>query len=279
MTNAEQWRDRSAQQLVRYEALVQLLDDIQVVDDLPKIAQRVARQWKYFANVACWRLAVADEGGFLVVDGARGEATLLEVQTLSPWDAHHWALQRPCLIGVDEAEQRPAPPEHLVGRGVTEVQILPFIRSDRCTGLLSVGARHEAFNDLDNKFIRLFGGQLTDRISDLLRRRFASRMIRESEARYRGLAENSADWIWAMSLDGRTTYTNDLGLQLLGLTREEIGETDLMALVHPDDRGTLMQTFAHAANNGQGWRNVLIRWRTSLGDYRAFESNASPMFD
>jgi hypothetical protein len=48
------------QQLARYEALVQLFEEIQLVDDLEQIARRVATQWKYFANVAAWRLAVVD---------------------------------------------------------------------------------------------------------------------------------------------------------------------------------------------------------------------------
>lgn len=95
-----------------------------------------------------------------------------------------------------------------------------MIRAERCIALLSVAARHEPFNELDNKFIRLFGGHLADRISGILRRRQADRLLRESEIRYRGLAENSADWVWSIGANGRVSYTNDRGLERLGLSQE-----------------------------------------------------------
>jgi hypothetical protein len=69
MTNTKQWDAPAAQQLVRYEALTQLFEDILAVDDLVQIARRVATRWKYFANVACWRLVVVDAEGYLVIDG------------------------------------------------------------------------------------------------------------------------------------------------------------------------------------------------------------------
>lgn len=49
MPQSEQWDAPAVQQLARYEALVQLFEEIQLVDDLEKIARRVATQWKYLA--------------------------------------------------------------------------------------------------------------------------------------------------------------------------------------------------------------------------------------
>ena len=73
MTANAQWHDLTAQHLVRYEALFKLLDDIQALEDIPAIAQQVATQWKYFAGVAAWRLVIAAQPGFLLIDGARGD--------------------------------------------------------------------------------------------------------------------------------------------------------------------------------------------------------------
>ncbi len=185
MTNTKQWDAPAAQQLVRYEALTQLFEDILAVDDLAQIARRVATRWKYVANVACWRLVVVDEEGYLVVDGIRGEASLASVQELSGWDLYHWSRQRPCLLRPAERLDGVEPPEHLTGRGITEIQVLPFFRAGRCIALISVAARHEPFNELDNKFVRLCGGHLADRVSYILRRRQADRLLRESEVRHR----------------------------------------------------------------------------------------------
>jgi PAS domain S-box-containing protein len=104
-------------------------------------------------------------------------------------------------------------------------------------------------------------------------------MLQESEGRYRGLAENSADWVWAMDREGRHTYCNQVGLDVLGTSAEEFLLVDPASRVHPDDRKLLRLTFECAVAAAQGWRGVVIRWRIADGGYRAFESNASPIFD
>jgi diguanylate cyclase (GGDEF)-like protein len=177
MTSAEQWADLTAEQLVRYEALFTLLDDIQVLEDVAAIAKRIATQWKYCAGVTSWRLVVADGEGFQVIDGFRGEARVAQVSTLSPWDEHHWRLQRPGRVRLADPVVGPPPPEHLTGSSVNEVKVLPFSRMGSGVGLLSVAARHEPFGELDDKFVRLSGSHFTDRIFDTLLRRRATEVL------------------------------------------------------------------------------------------------------
>jgi len=173
LTLTPDWRERTGQQLVRYEALFTLLDDIQQTEDTAEICKRVAMRWKYFANVACWRLVLPKDQGFRVVDGFRGEAQITDVPTLHAWDAHHLSSRMPRLMQLAELVEDPLPPEHLVGKSVSEIQILPFIRLGHCVGLLSVAARHLPFNELDIKFIRIFGSHFTDRLANILLRQQA----------------------------------------------------------------------------------------------------------
>lgn len=279
MTNSNQWNAPAAGKLVRYEALVQAIEDIQAVDDLAQIARRMATRWKYFANAASWRLIVADTDSYLLIDGIRGKATVAKIQALSGWDKYHWSRQSPCLLRLAMRTDGADPPEHLAGRGIVEIQVHPIFQAEHCFALLSVAAMHEPFNELDSKFTRLFGGHVADRISYILHRREADRLLRESEARYRSLAENSADWIWAIREDGQATYTNDRGLELLGLSRDEFIQADCLSLIHPDDKTKLLDVLSAAVKNKSGWSDVLIRRRTKDGEYRAFESNASPIID
>jgi len=170
-------KELAVQQLVRYEALFKLLDDIQGVDDIAAISSRVALQWKYFASVSSWRMVVFQEPGFLVIDGFRGETRIEEVMTLPLWDAYHHSLDRPCGSHTEYPPDHPPPPAHLAGKRITEVRVFPFLRAGRWIALLSVAARREPFSELDAKFNRIFGAHFADRVSDILLRRRATETL------------------------------------------------------------------------------------------------------
>jgi len=244
------------------------------------IAQRVATRWKYFANVASWRLVVRNDPAFMIIDGARGEASVSHASTLDHWDAHHWATQKPGLLTVSAASGgHPMPPEHLRLPGLIEIKVRPFVQGEACIALLSVASRHEAFNELDNKFIHLFGNQLAGRLHDMLMRQRSIRLLEASEARYRSVAENSADWIWVMDLKDRLIYSNERCRDMTGLNQSEICHTTVSSLLHPDDRDIVLDIMRRAQNSRQGWNNMLHRCRHTDGTYRHLESNASPLFD
>jgi len=278
--DSQNWLAPINQKLVRYEALVQLFEEIQALDDIGQIAGRAATRWKYFANVASWRLYLRHDPGFLVIDGDRGEATVAPAAVLDAWAARYWAGQRPQLLAVAEAAlANPPPPAHLVKAGLQQIEIQPFLRGDDCSALLAVASRHEDFSELDNKFIRLFGNHLATRLSDLLLRERSTRQLQASETRYRNLAENSADWIWAMDVDRQLTYSNERCRDMLGVSPASICQSDFLSLLHPDDVAQARQTVARAIAERRGWQNVLWRWRHADGQYRHLESNASPVLD
>jgi diguanylate cyclase (GGDEF)-like protein len=164
------WHGSTAQQVVRYEALFTLLEDILGLNDIAAIAQQVNKQWKYVANVASWRLLLADQRSFLVIDGFAGRAKIEQVaeQDLPPWDRHHWKQQRPALVKVTDLAPGLMPPAHLVGKNIPEIQVLPLVRSDQCNAILTVSSRHDPFTDLDNKYIRLLGYYFADRVQAIL---------------------------------------------------------------------------------------------------------------
>ena len=113
---------------------------------------------------------------------------------------------------------------------------------------------------------------------DITARNQAAQKLYESEARYRMLAENSADWVWAIDRNGRHTYTNERGKDLLGLEQSLLLGGDALSLIHPDDRPLFVSTFKEGVRSRRGWHGVLFRWRAQDGSYRALESNASPIF-
>ena len=103
--------------------------------------------------------------------------------------------------------------------------------------------------------------------------------LRKSEARFRAMAEHSADWIWSIDLQGRHTYTNEKGASLLGYTLDDFFAADPTSLVHPDDLLRYQEIFSGAVATRSGWEGISLRWRHRDGSYRTFESSASPLFD
>lgn len=171
MHNPTRCEELTAQQLVRYEALFQLMEELRTLDNIESIAGLSARRWKYFANAGAWRLVVSRERGFVVIDGSRGAATVSEVEALSPWDEHHWQAQHPCTLEPQALDGLPPLPTGLTGPAVSQILVLPVQRAGRSTGLLTVAARHAPLTALDRKFISLFGGHLCDHIGHVLLRR------------------------------------------------------------------------------------------------------------
>jgi diguanylate cyclase (GGDEF)-like protein/PAS domain S-box-containing protein len=113
---------------------------------------------------------------------------------------------------------------------------------------------------------------------DITDRKRAEEALRESEARFRAMAEHSADWIWSIDTQGRHTYSNQRGLANLGYEVNEFLAMNSDNMVHPDDLPLLHETFEKAVSAQHGWQNIVLRWRHRNGNYRTFESNASALF-
>ena len=193
MTGAAPSDGLAIQQLVRYEALFKLLEDIQMLDVPVLIAQRAATQWKYFAVLANWRLVLAHDGRFITVDANHGEASIADLQDLSPWDRAHWDAGLPNLLRLG-GPRCATSPGHLLGPAGADCLVLPFVRAGRCVALLTVVAHKGPFSDLDKKFIRLVGGHLADRLLGLALHAKATRLLidKATHDRLTGLSNRGA---------------------------------------------------------------------------------------
>ena len=98
---------------------------------------------------------------------------------------------------------------------------------------------------------------------ELRRRALAERVARESEQRYRLLADNSSDMI-VLVRDGRRIYVSPACRRLYGYEPEELLGTAIDAFVHPDDLPALEA--AQALVRAEGEALVTYRARIKSGE-------------
>lgn len=91
----------------------------------------------------------------------------------------------------------------------------------------------------------LRGNQLDEQIA--INRR-SEDALRESEARYRLIAENSDDVIWTLNTSGRLTYVSPSALKLVGYSPDDVLKLNLHSIFSRVDLETLRDIFSHASN-------------------------------
>lgn len=119
--------------------------------------------------------------------------------------------------------------------------------------------------------------QLVTSSRDITDRVRAEQALRESEERFRLLAEYTSDLVCLHDPDGRYLYVSPSVRDLLGFTPEELVGQDPYALFHPDDRDRIRHQSHLPLLNGWGERQVEYRIRHRSGAYKWFETYGKPI--
>ncbi|HEY9703366.1 MAG TPA: EAL domain-containing protein, partial [Allocoleopsis sp.] len=102
--------------------------------------------------------------------------------------------------------------------------------------------------------------------------------LRESEERYRLLAENINDLVCIHQLDGKYLYVSLSCESLLGYTYDEMMRTDPYTLWHPEDRHRIIQDNIASVQTIKPIP-ITYRMRHKSGDYIWFETLTKPILD
>jgi len=106
---------------------------------------------------------------------------------------------------------------------------------------------------------------------DVTDARRAEAAVRDSEARYRLLAENTSDMIVTATFKGRTQYVSPSATKLTGYNVDRMTGIRVLDFVHPEDRAAMIKAFRALAAGAPPER---VRWRGrhKSGDWVWFES-------
>jgi PAS domain S-box-containing protein len=104
------------------------------------------------------------------------------------------------------------------------------------------------------------------------------KMLRQSEERFRTMADSSPIMIWMTDPAGKILFVNRTCTEFLGVTREQTRDLDYLQFIHPDDRDAYLAGFTAALHGRQTFHHQ-IRLQRFDGEWRWFESRGNPIFD
>jgi PAS domain S-box-containing protein len=145
-----------------------------------------------------------------------------------------------------------------------------------------VGVRARIERDAQGRATKLIGAHL-----DITDRKLAEESLRESEARFRAIANSSPVPMWVTNLDGTRAFVNQAYLDFFVLTPEQAITHNWRDAIHPDDLPRVMREqdiprviAEHRANPGMQLPFALeMRIRAGNGEWRWVHSESLPRFD
>ena len=173
-------------------------------------------------------------------------------------------LNDPSFLPWRESAQR---------RGYQSSLVLPMFNSGEVFGTLNIySSEVYAFDPQEVELLT----QLADSLSFGILALRSQESIRESEQRYRLLAENINDLVCLHSPDRRYLYLSPSCKSLLGYDDKELIGQDLYILLHPDDQYLIANKF-DAITLERNNIPIIYRFRHKSGNYVWLETLAKPI--
>jgi PAS domain S-box-containing protein len=113
--------------------------------------------------------------------------------------------------------------------------------------------------------------------AQLLKEQELAELRRESEERYRFLAEAQPDQIWTALPNGELDYVNQRALDYFAASFADLVESGWPQVVHPDDLPRMLERWQQALDTGQPYENELRLRRAADESYRWHLTRAVPM--
>jgi len=114
-------------------------------------------------------------------------------------------------------------------------------------------------------------------VSDVTEQRAAERALKESEKRFRRIADSAPALMWVTRLDRTRDFVNDAYAEFLGMSREEARTFDWRHLIHPDDAERIVAESIAGEASVEPFA-LEGRYRRGDGEWRWLRSVSSPRF-
>lgn len=112
-------------------------------------------------------------------------------------------------------------------------------------------------------------------ITDITEKKKIEDALKESEERFRTMAESAPVMIWMSDEENNLLYANSTKLRFLGKTFEEIKDQKWLDLIHPDDRENYIKIVAKAIKERKNF-SIEMRVKNRDDEYRWVIRNGAP---
>jgi PAS domain S-box-containing protein len=136
-----------------------------------------------------------------------------------------------------------------------------------------IGGRARCLPGGDGKSTRLLGVSM-----EITERKQAEDALRESEERFRTMANTAPVMIWMSGTDKLYTFLNNPWLEFTGRTLDQELGNGWAESVHPDDLQMCLKIYTEAFDAGRSFV-MQYRLRRHDGEYRRISDNGVPRYD
>ena len=114
--------------------------------------------------------------------------------------------------------------------------------------------------------------------TDVTEQKAANERLRESEARFRVMADAAPSPVWMTTAEGGIEFVNEAFAAFAGLDRDGLLGNVWIELIHPEDIAGVLARRVEARSTLASY-SFEARFRSSLGAYKWMLANARPRFD
>ncbi|MBF9232030.1 PAS domain-containing protein [Microvirga alba] len=285
VTEREKAREEMNLAQRRQEFLLTLNDQLRSLDDPNAIMEATARSLGHFLKVDCAGYGEVDETrGVILVErewskGAiSNEGRAYRLYEFLPTMLAELKQGQPIFVEDVKSDPRTRDPKVQEAYSTLNARTaltVPLLKNQKLTALLYLhSAEPRVWTNDEMSLVE----DVAERTWTAVEKARAEIGLRETEARFRIIAESLPALVWILTPDFELTYTNERWVRYSGLPAQEALGHSWMSAIHPEDIARIMEDSKEVRRNESTYTTE-ARYRSADGEYRWHMIQAAPLHD